>query len=440
MRRVLLLTLLALVFPAAAHAASVKTVGCTPALDGAARGATFEARMKAVKGTERMQVRFTLQVRDDGETSWRRVAAAGFDTWLSSQAGVRRYSYSRTIQNLAAPAVYRTTVRFRWLDADGATLRSRRDTSAWCRQPDLRPDLEVTGVDVLPAPRADRRRYTVTVRNAGRTAAAAFDLGAAGRRRGARPAAGLRPRRRREPQRDGDRPGVHAGRRAAGDRRRRRGDRRARRGRQRARRRLLRRRSGSGEGISSRRMAEPAPAPAPPDTLRDRYRDAFRAWLARRDEQELGTAYALGREAVSTQASLLELAEEHHRCTQVALRDVDDPARRAELLEAAGTFFGEALSVFEITHRGYHEVQEVARLEHEHVTQLRVARRGVGEDQRRDEHRGGAAAHGRGRAAGARRPPRHDHRPRRRPLRARDQRRGARDRAGARARRRRRSA
>ena len=54
------------------------------------------------------------------------------------------------------------------------------------------------------------------------------------------------------------------------------------------------------------------------------------------------------------------------------MRDVDDPVRRAELLEAAGTFFGEALSVFEITHRGYHEVQEVARLEHEHVTQLRA--------------------------------------------------------------------
>jgi len=96
----------------------------------------------------------------------------------------------------------------------------------------------------------------------------------------------------------------------------------------------------TGQGISSCRMAEPASAPAPPDALRDRYRDAFRAWLARRDEQELGTAYALGREAVSTQASLLELAEEHHRCTQAAVHDVDDPVRRAELLEAAGTFFG----------------------------------------------------------------------------------------------------
>ena len=49
-----------------------------------------------------------------------------------------------------------------------------------------------------------------------------------------------------------------------------------------------------------------------------------------------------------------------------------DAARRAELLEAAGVFFGEALSTFEIAHRGYREVQQVARLEHEHVMQLRA--------------------------------------------------------------------
>jgi hypothetical protein len=177
MRRVLLITLLALAFPAAASAATVKTVACTPALAPAARGATFAARMKAVKGSARMQLRFTLQVRADGATSWRRVSAAGFDTWLSSQPGVRRYSYTRTIQNLTAPADYRTTVRFRWLDAGGDPLRTARDTSSGCRQPDLRPDLEIAGVDVAPAVRADQRRYTVTVRNAGRSDAAAFDLG-----------------------------------------------------------------------------------------------------------------------------------------------------------------------------------------------------------------------------------------------------------------------
>jgi serine phosphatase RsbU (regulator of sigma subunit) len=106
--------------------------------------------------------------------------------------------------------------------------------------------------------------------------------------------------------------------------------------------------------------------------LQERYQEAFRAWLAHRDERELGTAYALGREAVSARLSMLDLAEAHHAAAQNALRDVADPARRDELLAAAGVFFGEALSTFEIAHRGYREVQEVARLEHEHVMQLRA--------------------------------------------------------------------
>jgi serine phosphatase RsbU (regulator of sigma subunit) len=120
-------------------------------------------------------------------------------------------------------------------------------------------------------------------------------------------------------------------------------------------------------------MAEPAPgATTAPHELQDRYMEAFRAWLAHRDERELGTAYALGREAVSAQLSVLDLAEAHHRAAEQALRDEPDPARRGELLAAAGVFFGEALSTFEIANRGYREVQEVARLEHEHVMQLRA--------------------------------------------------------------------
>jgi serine phosphatase RsbU (regulator of sigma subunit) len=118
-------------------------------------------------------------------------------------------------------------------------------------------------------------------------------------------------------------------------------------------------------------MVEPG-ATAPPQALRERYHEAFRAWLAHRDERQLGTAYALGREAVTARLSVLDLAEAHHEAAREALRDEADPARRAELLDAAGVFLGEALSTFEIAHRGYREVQEVARLEHEHVMQLRA--------------------------------------------------------------------
>ena len=60
------------------------------------------------------------------------------------------------MQNLSAPAAYRTVVRFRWLDADGAVLARSRATSRVCRQPDLRPDLAATLIEV--APPTDERR------------------------------------------------------------------------------------------------------------------------------------------------------------------------------------------------------------------------------------------------------------------------------------------
>jgi serine phosphatase RsbU (regulator of sigma subunit) len=120
-------------------------------------------------------------------------------------------------------------------------------------------------------------------------------------------------------------------------------------------------------------MAEPAPGgPAVAAALQDRYAEAFRDWLAHRDERELGTAYALGREAVTSRLSVMELAEAHHRATRDALREVDDADARADVLDAASAFLREALSTFEIAHRGYIEVQEVARVEHEYVTQLRA--------------------------------------------------------------------
>jgi serine phosphatase RsbU (regulator of sigma subunit) len=99
--------------------------------------------------------------------------------------------------------------------------------------------------------------------------------------------------------------------------------------------------------------------------LTARYSEAFAAYLSDRGEQALGAAYDLGREAVAAQLSVMALAEAHH----AALGQVDlSPAT----LAAAADFLREALSTFESVHRGYREVQEVARLEHEHVEQLRA--------------------------------------------------------------------
>src|SRR5918997_3510563 len=105
--------------------------------------------------------------------------------------------------------------------------------------------------------------------------------------------------------------------------------------------------------------------------LAARYAATFSAYLAGRGEEALGEAYALGREAVAAQPSLLDLARAHHRAVGQALRDATTPERRAEVVEAAAALFRESISTFEIAHRGYLEVQEVARLEHDHVMQLR---------------------------------------------------------------------
>ena len=147
MRRALLLSLLVLAgSPAAAGAATVKLTECVPALAPEERSATFEARMRTAPESERMQVRFTLQVREGVLSDWRRVVADGFDEWLTSDAGVSRYTYGRTVRNLRAPAAYRTVVRFRWLDAAGEVLAHARATSRACRQPDMLPDLAVVRV------------------------------------------------------------------------------------------------------------------------------------------------------------------------------------------------------------------------------------------------------------------------------------------------------
>jgi serine phosphatase RsbU (regulator of sigma subunit) len=106
-------------------------------------------------------------------------------------------------------------------------------------------------------------------------------------------------------------------------------------------------------------------------TLAARYSSAFAAYLSERGELELGVAYDLGREAVTAHLSVLDIAEAHHRALLAALGENWGAAPEGTL-EAAAAFLRESLSTFETVHRGYHEVQEVARIDHEHVEQLRA--------------------------------------------------------------------
>ena len=169
----LIATLLLLLAAPAARAdgvgaAKVRLAACHPALDREERTAGFTADVRAVPGASRLQVRFVLQARTEDEPGWTAVAAPGFGTWNSSAPGVGRYVYTKTVENLLAPAVYRAQVRFRWLDQAGNVLLRARRTSRVCRQPDLRPDLVP---DRLLGGAED---WQVAVRNAGRTTAYSF--------------------------------------------------------------------------------------------------------------------------------------------------------------------------------------------------------------------------------------------------------------------------
>jgi hypothetical protein len=163
MRRALLFSL---VFLGLAPAAQAKPRAVLVTCDRNHQAAVFEGRMGTVRGTDRMQMRFRLYVTEPEMTGWHRVAAPGRS----------RYVYTRRVEALLAPASYRVQIRFRWLDADGDTLKTARATSRTCRQPDPRPDLRVDGIEVRPSGKPGKRRYAITLWNAGRSEADASSL------------------------------------------------------------------------------------------------------------------------------------------------------------------------------------------------------------------------------------------------------------------------
>ncbi len=102
----------------------------------------------------------------------------------------------------------------------------------------------------------------------------------------------------------------------------------------------------------------------------ERYKRAFLRYLETGDEADVTPAYELSREAVGGHLSLLELAEAHREAVAAGVLPEREPERQRQLAERAAAFLRESLATFEIAHRGYLEVQEVARLEHEHARQL----------------------------------------------------------------------
>jgi hypothetical protein len=117
--------------------AAVGIEQCVTSTVQAERSATFTAQMTATAVTQKMAMRIELQQRQQGEGEFHNLAAPGFGVWRNSEPGVKIYKYVKQVTNLGAPAAYRVTVRFRWIDERGHVLKRDELHTLRCVQPTL---------------------------------------------------------------------------------------------------------------------------------------------------------------------------------------------------------------------------------------------------------------------------------------------------------------
>ena len=165
------LLLALLVFAAPAQAgdapASVKVLSCSPWQEGLGGTVSYESRMHSVPGAERMTVRFDLLEKAPGR-AFHRVSVGAINR---SRRGASTFKWQHQFDGLRQGAVYRTSVVFRWLAADGSRVRTATKLSAPCKQPGGPPNLRISGVGIGQGAVPGTALYNVTVVNRGATAA-----------------------------------------------------------------------------------------------------------------------------------------------------------------------------------------------------------------------------------------------------------------------------
>jgi Phosphoserine phosphatase RsbU, N-terminal domain/GAF domain len=98
-------------------------------------------------------------------------------------------------------------------------------------------------------------------------------------------------------------------------------------------------------------------------SFRAAYASALAQYLRAPSETSLHVAYELGRDAVGRDLSVLDLAVAHQEALQSALAEASEPGDSQRVAHAAGDFFLEGLSTFEMVQRGFREAREAAWLE-----------------------------------------------------------------------------
>jgi CARDB len=150
--------------------AAVRLVQCGRS-DGDGWSAAFYARMRRIRHTGRMALRYTLLERT-GDEPFHGVYVPGLRRWHRSQSGVAAFALRQRVRNLERGSAYRARVDFRWYGADSTLIAKARRWSRACQVPGRLANLRVVGLSALPgAPAAGRSTYLARVANTGRAAA-----------------------------------------------------------------------------------------------------------------------------------------------------------------------------------------------------------------------------------------------------------------------------
>ncbi|HEX8065710.1 MAG TPA: CARDB domain-containing protein [Thermoleophilaceae bacterium] len=157
-------------------AANARVVACATGDAPEKRLARFEGRMRAVKGTSRMSMRFRLVQKGTGGSAAQQVSDPLLGRWHRSRAGVDRFVYDQTVKGLVTGATYRGVVQFRWHDGDGDVIRRAERTTGDCVQDGDLSNLVVSSIKSGRGSKPGTALYSIAVANTGAGEAPAFGV------------------------------------------------------------------------------------------------------------------------------------------------------------------------------------------------------------------------------------------------------------------------
>ena len=162
--------------------ATLSAITCRSTLDPTGRQVSVTSVMRPIAHTRNLSVRFSL-LQKTPETPAAPVTHGDLGSWVSPTdptLGRRArdvWKLDKVVYAVPAPAVYRFRVDFRWRGRGGQVLQTTTLASSSCHVHELRPDVLVRGVRVLPARRHPRLdRYVAVVANQGLSASGPFSV------------------------------------------------------------------------------------------------------------------------------------------------------------------------------------------------------------------------------------------------------------------------